>query len=262
MIRSANTNEMTPPKLIPPFQSTAASGTLPIEQTNETTETAGPTSGPHTFDQTVWSVRNTSRSQDSGTQAANAPAMSSPPAMSRQTAAQSMAKYPAAGRLHDAVPDEHPECHRQQQDHQRPADELGEREPPAQQERHDDAQLDDEVGGGDLEGHRGGEVRSLPDQRPGQRHRGVRAGAGRGAQPGRDGQAAGPIVRHQPDDLLPAYYRLHHRGQEETEDQRPQDLPAHRPGDRQRVTQGVQDGHRGHLLGPRKQSSTAATIPG
>src|SRR6266496_5527890 len=95
MIRSANTNEMTPPKLIPPFQSTAASGTLPIEQTNETTETAGPTSGPHTFDQTVWSVRNTSRSQDSGTQAANAPAMSSPPAMSRQTAAQSMAKYPA-----------------------------------------------------------------------------------------------------------------------------------------------------------------------
>ena len=33
MIRSAKMNDTTPPKLMPPFQSTAASGTLPIEQT-------------------------------------------------------------------------------------------------------------------------------------------------------------------------------------------------------------------------------------
>ena len=32
MIRSAKMNATTPPKLIPPFQSTTASGTLPTEQ--------------------------------------------------------------------------------------------------------------------------------------------------------------------------------------------------------------------------------------
>ena len=36
----------TPPKLIPPFQSTAASGTFPIEQTKLSIATAGPVSGP------------------------------------------------------------------------------------------------------------------------------------------------------------------------------------------------------------------------
>ena len=44
-------NAMTPPKLMPPFHSTAASGTLPIEQTNDTIATTGPTIGPHTADQ-------------------------------------------------------------------------------------------------------------------------------------------------------------------------------------------------------------------
>ncbi len=44
--RSAKMKLITPPKLIPEFQSTAASGTLPIEQTKLITETSGPTSGP------------------------------------------------------------------------------------------------------------------------------------------------------------------------------------------------------------------------
>ena len=46
MIKSAKMNETTPPKLMPPFQSTAASGTLPIEQTNDCDATSGPISGP------------------------------------------------------------------------------------------------------------------------------------------------------------------------------------------------------------------------
>ena len=41
-------NAMTPPKLMPLFHSTAASGTFPTEQTNEMTATSGPTSGPQT----------------------------------------------------------------------------------------------------------------------------------------------------------------------------------------------------------------------
>ena len=50
MIRSAKMNAMTPPKLMPPFHSTAASGTLPIEQTKDTIATTGPTIGPHSAD--------------------------------------------------------------------------------------------------------------------------------------------------------------------------------------------------------------------
>ena len=46
MIRSAKTKEIAPPKLIPPFQSTAASGTFPTEQTNESMDTIGPIAGP------------------------------------------------------------------------------------------------------------------------------------------------------------------------------------------------------------------------
>jgi hypothetical protein len=41
-----------PPKLIPPFQSTAASGTFPTEQTNDAIATSGPTMGPQNFAKT------------------------------------------------------------------------------------------------------------------------------------------------------------------------------------------------------------------
>src|SRR6266498_2223269 len=41
MIRSAKMNDTTPPKLIPPFHSTAARGALPMEQTKVTTATSG-----------------------------------------------------------------------------------------------------------------------------------------------------------------------------------------------------------------------------
>ena len=56
MIRSAKMNAITPPKLMPPFHSTAASGTLPIEQTKLTTATSGPTSGPQTWPAVGWSL--------------------------------------------------------------------------------------------------------------------------------------------------------------------------------------------------------------
>ena len=83
---------ITPPKLIPLFHKTAASGTLPIEQTKLTTDTTGPTSGPQTSASCGWSVRKKTFQNDSGTQAASAPAMSSPSTTSRITAAQFMTK--------------------------------------------------------------------------------------------------------------------------------------------------------------------------
>src|SRR4051812_14106028 len=46
MIKSAKMKASTPPKLMTPVHSTAAIGTLPIEQTKETIATSGPTSGP------------------------------------------------------------------------------------------------------------------------------------------------------------------------------------------------------------------------
>lgn len=92
MIRSANRKLTTPPKLMPPFHSTAASGTFPTEQTKLTTASSGPISGPSTNEATGSSVKNTACSQALGTQAANAPAISRPSTMSRSTAAQSITK--------------------------------------------------------------------------------------------------------------------------------------------------------------------------
>src|SRR2546430_11086897 len=86
MSRSAKMNATTPPKLIPPFQSTAASGTLPIEQTKDSIATIGPTIGPHSAESTGWPVRKKLRQKDSGTQAPIAPAISRPVIRSRRMA--------------------------------------------------------------------------------------------------------------------------------------------------------------------------------
>ncbi len=85
-------NATTPPKLMPPFHSTAASGTLPIEQTNDSTATSGPTSGPHSLASSGRSARKKACQKLAGTQAPSAPAISSPPARSFQTEAQSITK--------------------------------------------------------------------------------------------------------------------------------------------------------------------------
>ena len=92
MIRSAKMNASTPPKLIPPFHSTAASGTFPIEHTNESIATSGPISGPQIVDSAPWCWRKSPCQNEFGTHAASAPAISSPPNTSIQTAAQSITK--------------------------------------------------------------------------------------------------------------------------------------------------------------------------
>ena len=132
-------------------------------------------------------------------------------------------------------------------DHHRPAGEFSQRELPAHQQRKDDAQFDDQVGRGDFEGHRGGEARALAEQRASQRHRGVGAGRRRDAERGGPGQRPRPVIAEQPDDRGPADDGLNDRGQREPEDQRPGDLPRHRPGNRQRLPHRV---HLAHLLRP------------
>src|SRR6058998_590304 len=91
-IRSAKMNASTPPKLMPPFQRTAASGTLPTEQTKLITATSGPTSGPQNLANVSWLENKKDSQNEFGTQAASAPAIRRPPTMSFQIAAESITK--------------------------------------------------------------------------------------------------------------------------------------------------------------------------
>src|SRR5260370_42516954 len=91
-IRSAKIKLTTPPKLIPPFQRTAANGTLPTEQTKLTRATNGPTRGPSILASVGLLAKKKARQTESGTHAANAPAMSSPSTISTNTEAQSITK--------------------------------------------------------------------------------------------------------------------------------------------------------------------------
>jgi hypothetical protein len=92
MIRSAKMNAITPPKLIPPFHSTTASGTFPIEHTKEAIATTGPMSGPHSLAASGWPAKKNDCQKLSGTQAAMAPATRSPITRSRMMAAHSITK--------------------------------------------------------------------------------------------------------------------------------------------------------------------------
>src|SRR6266849_2993333 len=85
MIRSAKTKAITPPKLMPPFQSTAASGTLPTEHTKLNSEITRAINGPQTCDSTGCLVKKKLCQNDVGTQAASMPAIRSPRPMSVQT---------------------------------------------------------------------------------------------------------------------------------------------------------------------------------
>src|SRR5437763_17070983 len=90
MIRSAKIKLTTPPKLIPPLQSTAANGTLPTEQTKLTIATSGPTRGPTIFEIVGLLEKKNVFQNESGTHAANAPAIRSPSTISTHTEAQSI----------------------------------------------------------------------------------------------------------------------------------------------------------------------------
>src|SRR5205814_549875 len=124
MIRSAKMKLITPPKLMPPFQSTAASGTLPMEQTKLIIARSGPTSGPQNSFTVGLDVRKNARQNESGTQAAR---------------------------------------------------DLGGQELPADEDQQHKAQLDDQVGGRELEDHRVREVGALAEQGARDGHRRVRA---------------------------------------------------------------------------------------
>ena len=80
--RSAKMKLITPPKLMPPFHSTTASGMLPTEHTNVSIAITGPMIGPQTA-ATAGSLDTKSVCQKLfGTHAASAPAIRKPSARS------------------------------------------------------------------------------------------------------------------------------------------------------------------------------------
>ncbi len=93
MSRSANTKAITPPKLAPPLQSTAASGMLPTEQTKEATAISGPSRGPMILARVGSPLANTVAQAEPGTQAARAPAMRRPMTRSSHRDVTSIMKY-------------------------------------------------------------------------------------------------------------------------------------------------------------------------
>ena len=99
------------------------------------------------------------------------------------------------------------------------------------------AELDHQVGGGELERHRGGEVGALAEERPGQGHRGVGAGRRGRAEAGGDRQRTRRVVRQEAAHLSLRDDGLDRRRQREAQDQRPEDLPEHPERERERVEQ-------------------------
>src|SRR3954454_17634110 len=90
VIRSAKTNETTPPKLMPPDQSAAASGTLPMEQTKLMTARNGPSTTFSSDDQKPCPVTNRDRQNDVGTATSAKPAMTKPMTSSLRSIVRSL----------------------------------------------------------------------------------------------------------------------------------------------------------------------------
>ena len=151
------------------------------------------------------------------------------------------------------VPQHEPEQHGDDHDHDRAADELGHGELPAHEQGQDHPELDHQVGRGDLERHRRGEVwrpcgtATAPARPP------RTSTTTRPPRAGRPRERARPVITQQPDDRGLPRQGLDHRRQREPEDQRPGDLPRHRPGDGQRVHDGVDQAHLRRPPSPRRK---------
>jgi hypothetical protein len=102
------------------------------------------------------------------------------------------------------------EGERQEHNHEWPADELAERELPAEQQGHDDPELDHEVRRGELECHRRREIGALTKKRPRKGDRRVGTRRGGGAETGGDCKRPWRVIRKQQAHLAFRDDRLHH----------------------------------------------------
>ena len=136
--------------------------------------------------------------------------------------------------------DEQPDPGPHERDQQDPAHELRQGELPAEEDPHHDPDLEDEVRGGELEGHRRSEARALLEDRLRNRNRGVAAGRRGGAE-----QVARAERSLEPGARDP---RLDDAREREAQHERPADLPGHLERVRETVADAVEDDHDGNRI--------------
>ncbi len=143
----------------------------------------------------------------------------------------------ALGIVNHPLPQRHleedPEDHR----HEKAAGELGGDELPSQQDQEDEAQLEDEVGGSELEDDRVDEAGPSPEERPGHGNSRVRAGRARRAEAAGEDETLEVGLPECARHSALRNDRLDHGREQEAEGERPEDLPEHE----ERDLQGVQD---------------------
>ena len=108
-----------------------------------------------------------------------------------------------------------------------PADELGERELPADQHPEHEPELPHEIGRGELEGQRGARRRALLEERLRDRDRGIRARRGGRAERGRPSDLTRALARERALDRRARHPGLDDRGDREAEHERPPHLVRH-----------------------------------
>jgi hypothetical protein len=123
----------------------------------------------------------------------------------------------------------------------KPPREFGGDKLPADQDGQNDAEFENQIGGGELERHRRDEIGSFAEHRPCQRHSRVGTGRRRGPETGRNQDRVRRGIGQQPAHLGLGHDSLNNARQEETKDQRPQDFPPHRESHRERSKERVRD---------------------
>ena len=111
--------------------------------------------------------------------------------------------------LNDFGCEKHSKQHRHDRDHQRSAQELRQRELPAEKDRHNDAQLNDEIGRAEFERHCRGKVCALAEQSTRDCHCGVRARRRCGSECAGDSDRPGSGIAENLGDFLFRHNRLH-----------------------------------------------------
>ena len=139
----------------------------------------------------------------------------------------------------DERTDEHPHQH----DQDEPADELGQRELPAEEDPRHDPELEDEVRRGELERHRGREARPFLEHRLRDRDRRVAARRGGRAERRREPERTCVAAAQRPLHPRPRHPRLHDPREQEAEDERPRHLPRHLEGVPQPLPELAHDVH-------------------
>src|SRR6201987_3209118 len=112
-------------------------------------------------------------------------------------------------------------------DHERAANELPQRELPTHEHREEDTELKNQVCGGELKRHRGGEVCALAEDRTCEGDGGIGAGRGCGPKAASYGNGSRRVVRQEAAHPFLGHNGLNNCRKSKAENQWPKNLPGH-----------------------------------